>query len=64
MPIEAAVRQADLLHEVGNADAVESSLAESRAAASTGMRAAAREQKLKDTIAQLLEIGLAHAPSA
>ncbi len=36
----------------------------SRAAASTGMRAAAREQKLKDTIAQLLEIGLAHAPSA
>ncbi|HLS55492.1 MAG TPA: hypothetical protein VK052_05425, partial [Zeimonas sp.] len=28
------------------------------------MRAAARDQKLKDAIAQLLEIGLAHAPSA
>lgn len=28
------------------------------------LRAAARDQKLKDTIAQLLEIGLAHAPSA
>ena len=28
------------------------------------MRAAARDQKLKDAIAQLLEIGLAHAPAA
>jgi hypothetical protein len=28
------------------------------------MRAAQRDQKLKDTIAQLLEIGLAHAPQA
>ncbi|GMV03644.1 MAG: hypothetical protein KJZ98_12810 [Burkholderiaceae bacterium] len=28
------------------------------------MRAAARDQKLKDAVAQLLEIGLAHAPSA
>ncbi len=28
------------------------------------LRAAARDQKLKDTIAQLLEIGLAHAPAA
>ncbi len=28
------------------------------------MRAAARDQKLKDAIAQLLEIGLAHAPGA
>ncbi len=28
------------------------------------IRAAARDQKLKDAIAQLLEIGLAHAPDA
>jgi len=28
------------------------------------MRAVTRNQKLKDTIAQLLELGLAHAPNA